>query len=88
MALKIGGLYRFVGGNWAVYLNNNCDTTGLRRYDTNGLRRNDLFVVVSFEADGGWEILFPKNGKLGFVYGLGDRDMARTVVLLSEGKEK
>lgn len=84
MTLKIGGLYQFVGGNWAVFLNK----TGLRRYDTNGLRRNDLFVVVSFEADGGWEILFPKNGKLGLVYGLGDRDMARTVVLLSEGKEK
>lgn len=61
MALKIGGLYQFVGGNWAVYLNNNCDITGLRQYDTNGLRRNDLFVVVSFEADGGWEILFPKK---------------------------
>lgn len=57
MALKIGGLYRFVGGNWAVYLNNNCDITGLRR--------NDLFVVVSFEADGGWEILFPKKWQIG-----------------------
>lgn len=65
MALKIGGLYQFVGGNWPVYLNNNCDITGLRQYDTNGLRRNDLFVVVSFEADGGWEILFPKKWQIG-----------------------
>lgn len=89
MSLKVGGLYQFVGGNWTVYLNKIWDTTRLRRIVSSGLRHKDLFVVVSFdEVDGGWEILFPKNGKLGFVYGLGDRDMDKTVVLLSEGKEK
>ncbi|TXH09570.1 MAG: hypothetical protein E6R04_07620 [Spirochaetes bacterium] len=66
MTLKIGGLYQFVGGNWPVYLQKNCDTTGLRQYDTNGLRRNDLFVVVTSD-ELYTEILVSKDGKRGFI---------------------
>jgi len=58
VTLKIGGLYQFVGGNWPVYLQKNCDTTGLRR--------NDLFVVVTSD-ELYTEILVSKDGKRGFI---------------------